>query len=143
MALDDVAFERLVLVVLHSLGYGDGETPVEPTQRSNDGGIDGIISLDRLGVQKVYVQAKRWAGTVGRPQLQQFVGALGPHRSGVFITTSGYSRDALEYAGQYDGRLVLIDGLQFVKLMIDAGVGVQTQKRIDLLKVDRDFFEDF
>ncbi|MDB4989682.1 MAG: Mrr restriction system protein [Myxococcaceae bacterium] len=102
-------FEHLVLELLHSLGYGTSKADLFHTGKSGDGGIDGIISLDRLGLEKVYVQAKRWKNSVGRPDVQAFFGALAGHRAtkGVFITTSTYSREAREFADSVSVRIPL------------------------------------
>jgi restriction system protein len=111
--------------------------------QSGDGGIDGIISLDRLGLEKVYVQAKRWQNTVGRPEIQAFFGALAGHRAnkGVFITTSSYSREAREYAARVSDSLVLVDGARLAALMIQHGVGV-SHRMLRIAKVDSDYFEE-
>ena len=103
--------------------------------------IDGIISLDRLGLEKVYVQAKRWQGTVGRPEIQAFYGALAGQRAkkGVFITTSGYTAQALQFAQSVEG-IVLVDGVRLAGLMVDHEVGV-TARVLKVPKVDVDYFE--
>jgi restriction system protein len=105
-------FEELVLELLHSLGYGTSETDLQRVGGSGDAGIDGIISLDKLGFEKVYVQAKRWQGSVGRPEVQGFFGALAGRRAkkGVFITTSSFTHEALDYGTQVSENVVLIDG---------------------------------
>jgi restriction system protein len=107
-----------------------------------DGGIDGIISLDKLGLERVYVQAKRWQNSVGRPEIQGFHGSLTGRRArkGVFITTSSYTRDARDFARQVADTIVLIDGRQLAELMIDNGVGV-TCRVLQLPKVDEEYFE--
>ncbi|MFC6591919.1 restriction endonuclease [Deinococcus lacus] len=147
-------FERAVIRVLRGMGYGGtGEgSNVEAlrreshTGRSGDGGIDGIIKLDALGVQNIYIQAKRYkqGNTIGRPELQGFVGALHGKRvaRGVFITTSHYTAEAKAYAeGEAQDRLVLIDGVQLANLMLSYGVGVQPKQTLTLLEIDEDFFE--
>ena len=116
------------------------------TGKSGDGGIDGIIKLDPLGVQNIYIQAKRYkqGNTIGRPELQGFVGALHGKRvaRGVFITTSHYTAEARAYAqGEAQDRLVLIDGDQLAALMLAYGIGVQKKRTLDVLEIDEDFFE--
>jgi len=143
-AADPIFFERLVLDVLHAMGYGKSRSDLQQTVASGDGGIDGIITLDRLGLEKVYVQAKRWnAGTVGRPEIQKFVGALAGHGGtrGVFITTSVFSADARKYVEHLPGSVVLIDGKQLASLMIEYGVGVTVQRTVKIARLDSDYFE--
>lgn len=136
-------FEQLVLDLLHAMGYGANRSALQRVGGSGDGGIDGIISLDRLGLEKVYVQAKRWKNTVGSPDIQGFMGALQLQGAskGVFITTSSYTRDAKEAAGRARGSIVLVDGGQLSALMMDHGVGV-SHKALRIPKVDGDYFED-
>lgn len=136
-------FETLVLDLLHALGYGTSEEDLQLVGAAGDGGIDGIISLDRLGFEKVYVQAKRWQRPVGRPEIQAFFGALaGRHaRKGVFITTSSFTREAREFEGQVSETVVLIDGLRLTNLMIDYGVGVTHYRTLRLPKIDADYFD--
>ncbi len=136
-------FERTVLQLLNAMGYGVHQTSLAQVGGPGDGGIDGIISHDRLGFEKVYVQAKRWQGNVGRPEIQAFFGALAGHRAtkGVFITTSDFTREAQEYAGRVSDSLVLVNGTRLTQLMIDFGVGV-TPRTILVPRVDSDFFED-
>ena len=136
-------FERLVVHLLVSMGYGGSfEEAGKATQKTADEGIDGVIKEDRLGLDAIYLQAKRWEGVVGRPEIQKFVGALHGQRAkkGVFITTSRFSREALEYVGQIDPKVVLIDGSDLVQLMIDYGVGVDTASVYEVKKIDSDFF---
>jgi restriction system protein len=135
-------FEQLVLDLLHAMGYGTDRTALQRVGGSSDGGIDGIISLDRLGLEKVYVQAKRWQGNVGRPELQSFSGALVGRRAkkGVFITTSNYTREAREFAETVADHVVIVDGTRLASLMIEHGVGV-THKPIKIPQVDGDYFE--
>lgn len=135
-------FEVIVLDVLHGLGYGITRNDLQRVGGSGDGGIDGVISLDKLGLEKVYVQAKRWQGTVGRPELQAFYGALAGQKAkrGVFITTSGFTSQASEFARSVEG-IVLIDGDHLVNLMMDTEVGVSSR----VLKVptlDSDYFDN-
>ncbi len=136
-------FENLVLDVLHALGYGLDRSSLQQVGKSGDGGIDGIISLDRLGLEKVYVQAKRWQNNVGRPEIQSFFGALAGHRAskGVFITSSSFTKEARGYATQVSDSLVLVDGARLAGLMIDHGVGVD-HRTVRIPQVDSDYFEE-
>ncbi len=136
-------FEKVVLDLLHAMGYGLGRESLESVGGSGDGGIDGIISLDRLGLEKVYVQAKRWQGTVGRPEIQGFFGALAGRRAkkGVFMTTSSYTREAKEFAASVSDSLVLVDGAQLTRLMMDHGVGVE-HKALAIPRINRDYFDE-
>jgi restriction system protein len=136
-------FEQLVLDLLHAMGYGTNRSDLQRVGGSGDGGIDGIISLDRLGLEKVYVQAKRWKSTVGSPEIQGFMGALQLQGAskGVFITTSAFTRDAKEAATKARGTIVLVDGAQLSALMMDHGVGA-SHKALRIPKVDGDYFED-
>ncbi|MDP2606991.1 MAG: restriction endonuclease [Deltaproteobacteria bacterium] len=138
-----VFFEDLVLDLLHALGYGASEEDLERVGHSGDGGIDGVISLDKLGFERVYVQAKRWQGSVGRPEVQAFYGALAGRRArkGVFITTSGFTREAREFGSQMADTIVLIDGPRLTSLMIDNGVGVTHYRVLRLPRVDDDYFD--
>ena len=135
-------FETIVLDLLHRMGYGASRGDLQRVGGSSDGGIDGIISLDKLGLEKVYVQAKRWQGTVGRPEIQAFYGALAGQRAnkGVFITTSGYSSQAVEFARSVE-RVVLIDGPRLVELMMDHEVGVSS-RTVRVPKIDSDYFDE-
>jgi restriction system protein len=135
-------FENLVLDLLHAMGYGTSRTHLQRVGGVGDEGIDGIISLDRLGLEKVYVQAKRWRNTVGRPDVQAFYAALRGQRAnkGVFITTSSFTSQATEFAHSIEG-LVLIDGARLAMLLIEHGVGV-TNRPISVPKVDSDYFDE-
>lgn len=135
-------FETLVLDVLHRLGYGTNRSDLQRVGRSGDGGIDGIISLDRLGLEKVYVQAKRWSNSVGRPEVQAFYGALAGQRAhkGVMLTTSTFTLQAYDFARSVE-RVVLVDGSRLADLMIDYEVGVTTRP-IRVPKLDLDYFEE-
>ncbi len=138
------SFERMVLDVLHAMGYGTSAADLVRTRTGADEGIDGIITLDRLGLEKIYVQAKRWTkGTVGRPEIQKFFGALAGQGAtrGVFITTSAFSKNAREYALQVNGSIVLVDGKRLADLMIEYGVGVTVQETVRVAKIDLDYFE--
>lgn len=135
-------FETIVLDLLHRMGYGASRADLQRVGGTGDGGIDGIISLDRLGLEKVYVQAKRWQSNVGRPELQAFYGALAGQKAkrGVFITTSTYSQQALAFATSVEG-IVLIDGQRLAGLMIDYEVGV-TARTVKIPKIDGDYFDE-
>lgn len=137
------SFESIVLEVLHAMGYGTSRDDLERVGGSGDGGIDGIISLDKLGLEKVYVQAKRWQNDVGSPVIREFVGGLqlkGADK-GVLITTSSFTKDAREAAEKALGSVVLVDGRRLAQLMIDHEVGVTHQKRLSVPKIDSDYFE--
>jgi len=139
-------FERAVLRLLLAMGYGGAEGRAIPTQLVRDGGIDGIIDQDALGLARIYVQAKRYdplQGSVGRPAIQAFVGALVGNNAnqGVFITTAQFSKDARDYAESVGVRVVLIDGERLARLMIRYRVGVQVKDSVDIVEVDEDFFE--
>jgi restriction system protein len=136
-------FEQVVLDVLQAIGYGGSrQDAAERLGRSGDGGVDGVIREDKLGLDLIYVQAKRWANTVGRPEIQQFVGALNGQRAskGVFITTSSFSREATDYANAVNPRVVLVDGKQLAELMLDHDVGVSVVTRYEIKRVDLDYF---
>jgi len=138
-------FEHLVVELLVKMGYGGSRQDAgERIGKSGDGGIDGIIKEDRLGLDTIYLQAKRWQGTVGRPEIQKFVGALQGQRArkGVFITTSSYTSEAIEYASRIDTKVVLIDGRQLAGLMIDFDVGVSVVTTYQVKRIDSDYFED-
>jgi restriction system protein len=138
-------FERLVVELLVQMGYGGTLRDAgQAVGRSGDGGIDGIIKEDRLGLDLIYLQAKRWEGTVGRPEIQRFAGALQGHRArkGVFITTSEFTREAEDYVKAIDPKLVLIDGSTLARLMIDHGVGVSTERSYEVKKIDSDYFSE-
>lgn len=138
-------FERLVIDLLVQMGYGGSrEEAARAVGRSGDGGIDGVIDEDRLGLDVIYVQAKRWEGSVGRPEIQKFAGALQGQRAkkGVFITTSSFTRDADDYAARIDSRIVLIDGRRLATLMFDANVGVAPRMSFTVKSIDGDYFEE-
>ena len=138
-------FESLVVDVLVRMGYGGSRKDAgEAIGQAGDEGIDGIIKEDRLGLDIIYIQAKRWESTVGRPEVQRFAGALQGRRArkGVFITTSSFSREAVDYAGRIDTKVILINGKQLAELMIDHGVGVRTDATYELKRIDADYFPD-
>ena len=131
-----------MLDLLHRMGYGASRADIQRVGGSGDGGIDGVISLDKLGLEKVYVQAKRWQQTVGRPEVQAFYGALAGQRAnkGVFITTSGYTAQAIEFARSVE-RIVLVDGSRLAELMMDNEVGVSA-RTVKVPKIDSDYFDE-
>lgn len=138
-------FEQLVVELLVVMGYGGSRRDAgERIGRSGDGGIDGIIKEDRLGLDVIYIQAKRWQGTVGRPDIQKFVGALHGQRArkGVFMTTSSFSGDARDYVSHIDVKVVLLDGIQIANLMIDHGVGVTPVATYVVKRLDSDYFDE-
>ncbi|MCR6685998.1 MAG: restriction endonuclease [Pseudoxanthomonas sp.] len=138
-------FEQAVVELLVAMGYGGSRRDAgERIGKSGDGGIDGIIKEDRLGLDTIYVQAKRWQSTVGRPEIQKFVGALHGQRArkGVFMTTSGFSQEAYEYVSHIDVKVVLLDGIQIANLMIDAGVGVTPVANYVIKRLDSDYFDE-
>lgn len=135
-------FETIVLDLLHRMGYGASRADLQRVGGSGDGGIDGVISLDRLGLEKVYVQAKRWQDNIGRPHLQAFYGALAGQKAkkGVFITTSAYTTQALDFARSVEG-IVLIDGVRLADLMIDCELGI-TARTVKIPTIDGDYFDE-
>lgn len=139
-------FERIVLQLLLAMGYGGTLTDAgEQVGRSGDDGVDGVIKEDKLGLDVVHLQAKRWVDKpVSRPHVQSFAGSLEGQRSrkGVFITTSYFTSDAKEYVRRIEKRIVLIDGQELAKLMIDHGVGVTEVRSFSLLRLNETYFED-
>lgn len=136
-------FERLVIDVLVKMGYGGTRKDAgKAIGRSGDGGIDGIINEDRLGLDVIYIQAKKWEGSVGRPELQKFAGALQGKRAkkGIFISTSTFTNEAKEYVSQIDSKITLIDGETLSQLMIDYNVGINSIATYELKKIDNDYF---
>ena len=140
-----IFFERLVVELLLKMGYGGSRQDAgRAIGRSGDGGIDGIINEDRLGLDSIYLQAKRWENPVGRPEIQKFAGALAEHRAkkGVFITTSSFTKEALASATKHDARIVLIDGEKLATLMIDHGLGVTLEASYEIKRIDSDYFAE-
>jgi restriction system protein len=138
-------FERMVVELLLKMGYGGSRKDAgQAIGRAGDEGIDGVISEDRLGLDIVYLQAKKWDGTVGRSEIQTFVGALHGKRAkkGVFITTGSFSGDAIAYVEHIDPQVVLIDGRRLAELMIDSDVGVNTAAMYQVKRVDSDYFDE-
>ncbi len=146
-------FERIVIDLLVKMGYGGSRRDAgRAVGKSGDGGIDGIIKEDKLGLDVIYIQAKRWEGSaasspplhlLGRPEIQKFAGALQGHRAskGVFITTSSYTREAKDYSGIINTKIILIDGIELTSLMIDHNVGVSSVGAYEVKKIDTDYFE--
>lgn len=138
-------FERLVIDVLIKMGYGGSRKEAgEAMGRSGDGGIDGIIKEDKLGLDIIFIQAKRWENTVGIPEIQKFAGALQGQRArkGIFITTSNFSKEALDYVKNIDSKMILIDGQRLSELMIAHNVGVSTVSTYEVKKIDSDYFTE-
>lgn len=145
MGCSPAFFERLVVDLLVKMGYGGSRKDAgQAIGRSGDGGIDGIIKEDRLGLDVIYIQAKRWEGTVGRPEIQKFVGALQGLRArkGIFITTSSFSSEAMQYVAMIESKVVLIDGRTLANFMIDHGVGVSPVASYEIKRVDTDYFTE-
>ncbi len=137
-------FERLVVQVLVSMGYGGGyKEAAKVAGRSGDEGIDGVINQDKLGLDVIYIQAKRWSNPVGRPEIQKFVGALHGQQAnkGVFITTSTFTSEAENYAEKVGSKIILINGKKLAELMIEHNVGVYVTSLYELKSIDTDFFE--
>ncbi len=138
-------FERLVVDILVKMGYGGTRRDAgQAVGRSGDEGVDGIIKEDRLGLDIIYVQAKRWDNPVGRPEVQKFAGALQGHRArkGIFITTSAFTKDAEDYASRIDTRIILIDGEALAHLMVDHNVGVSPVASYEVKRIDSDYFTE-
>ena len=138
-------FEELVVDLLVKMGYGGSRRDAgEAVGRTGDGGIDGIIREDKLGLDVVYIQAKRWNNSVGAPAVQAFAGSLEGHRArkGVFITASTFTRDALEYVKRIEKKIVLIDGGELTHLMIEHGVGVRDIEEYVVRELDEGYFAD-
>ena len=143
--VDPSYFEQVILDLLGKMGYGVNEGKLVRTGGPGDGGIDGIVHLDRLGLDKIYLQAKRWKkeNVVRRPEIQAFFGSLAGRKAtkGVFITTSKFTQDAIDFAKSVSDTLVLIDGKQLSQLMIEYEVGISSKKRISIPEIDQDYFE--
>ena len=140
-----IFFERLVVELLVKMGYGGSRQDAgKAVGRSGDEGIDGMIKEDRLGLDVIYIQAKRWDATIGRPEIQKFVGALQGQRAkkGIFITTADFSNEAIQYASSIDCKIVLVDGEQLAQLMIDFNLGVSKIAFYEIKKVNSDYFTE-
>jgi len=137
--------ERVVVDLVIRMGYGGSRKDAgEALGRSGDEGIDGIIKEDPLGLDIIYLQAKRWDGTVGRPDIQKFAGALQGQRArkGIFITTSSFTADAQEYVSKIDSKIILIDGARLSRLMFDHGIGVSVASNYEVKRIDSDYFTE-
>lgn len=137
--------ERLVVDLIVKMGYGGSMKDAgEAIGRSGDEGIDGIIKEDPLGLDTIHLQAKRYEGTIGRPEIQKFAGALQGQRAkkGIFITTSSYTKEARDYVSKIDSKIILIDGQTLAQLMYDHDVGVQLQTVYSIKRVDADYFDE-
>jgi restriction system protein len=143
-ASSPIFFEKVVLNLLVAMGYGGSiEDAARTTKRSGDDGIDGVIKEDRLGLDLIHIQAKRWKDKpVGRPEIQNFAGSLEGQRGrkGVFITTSSFSPEAREYVSRIEKKIILVDGAELARLCVDFGVGVISQNSYSVKKLDSDFF---
>ncbi len=142
--MDPYQFEQLVVDLLVAMGYGGSrEEAAKVTQGANDEGIDGIIKEDRLGLDVIYVQAKRWQANIGRKEIQAFVGALAGKQAnkGVFITTSAFGKNATEYANAVSQKIILVDGILLGKLMIEFNIGVSKADEFIIKRIDTDYFE--
>ena len=136
-------FEKLVLDLLIKMGYGGSEVEnSEVTPKGSDEGIDGIIKEDKLGLDKIYIQAKKWENNIGRPEIQKFVGALQGKRAkkGIFITTSTFSKEAFEYIRNLDTAVILIDGKKLAEYMIENELGITLKQNYKLYNIDSDYF---
>ncbi len=140
-------FERLVVALLVKMGYGGSiKDAGRAVGKSGDEGIDGIIKEDKLGLDVIYIQAKRWKenNIIGRPEIQKFVGALAGQgaKKGIFITASSFSKEALEYKPMNDTKVILIDGIELANLMIEYNLGVAPLHSYELKRIDSDYFEE-
>ncbi len=138
-------FERAVIDLLLKMGYGGNrQDAAKAVGKSGDEGIDGIINEDKLGLDVIYIQAKRWEGAVGRPEIQKFAGALQGKRAkkGIFISTSSFTKEARSYVSNIDTRIILIDGERLAQLMVDHDVGVSTAGTYEIKKIDSDYFDE-
>lgn len=143
--MDPIRFERLVLDLLLAMGYGGSrEEAARTTKLSNDEGIDGVINEDRLGLNVIYVQAKRWQNTVGRKEIQSFVGALAGQQAhkGVFITTSDFADTARQFVKTIAQKIILMDGERLAELMIEHNIGVARSHAYEIKRIDSDYFEE-
>ncbi|MCC6543045.1 MAG: restriction endonuclease [Nitrospirae bacterium] len=136
-------FEKIVVELLVKMGYGGSRQDAgKAIGKSGDEGIDGIIKEDRLGLDIIYIQAKRWTGIVGRPEVQKFAGALQGQRAkkGILITTSAFSQEAHDYASRIESKIILIDGESLAQLMIDNNLGVSSMANYEIKRIDSDYF---
>jgi len=138
-------FERLVIDLLVKMGYGGTRKDAgQAIGKSGDEGIDGIIKEDRLGLDVIYIQAKRWGNPVSRPEIQKFVGALQGQKAkkGIFITTSIFTHEAEDYVKKIENKIILIDGDMLAKLMIDHNIGVSPLSSYEIKRMDMDYFTE-
>jgi restriction system protein len=138
-------FEKIVVELLVKMGYGGSRKDAgKAVGKTKDEGIDGIIKEDRLGLDIIYIQAKKWENTVSRPEIQKFAGALQGQRAkkGIFLTTSSFSKEAHDYANRIDNKIILLDGEQLAQLMIDHNVGVTPVQNYEIKKIDSDYFTE-
>ena len=143
--VDPFRFERIVLDLLVAMGYGGSfKEAAAVTQKTGDEGIDGVINEDRLGLDVIYIQAKRWKSSIGRPEIQNFVGALAGKKAGkgIFITTSEFHDNARDYAAGIHQKVILIDGRRLAELMIEHGIGVAEEHAYSVKKIDSDYFDE-
>jgi restriction system protein len=143
--VDPFRFEQIVLDLLVKMGYGGSkDEAAQVTQRTGDHGIDGVINEDRLGLDVIYVQAKRWQNNIGRPEIQNFVGALAGKKAskGIFITTSDFHDNARDYAAGLHQKVILVDGTRLAELMIEHNIGVAPEQSYVVKKIDSDYFEE-
>jgi restriction system protein len=143
--IDPFRFEQVVLDLLVAMGYGGSRKEAAAvTQKTSDEGIDGVINEDRLGLDVIYIQAKRWKANVGRPEIQSFVGALAGKKAtkGIFITTSGFHDNASDYAAGLHQKVILIDGRRLAELMIEHNIGVTEEHAYRVKKIDSDYFDE-
>jgi restriction system protein len=143
--VDPFRFEQVVLDLLVKMGYGGSRKEAAAvTQKTGDEGIDGVINEDRLGLDVIYIQAKRWKHNVGRPEIQSFVGALAGKKAnkGIFITTSAFHDNASDYATGLHQKVILIDGRRLAELMIEHNIGVAEEHAYRVKKIDTDYFEE-
>ncbi|HSW57326.1 MAG TPA: restriction endonuclease, partial [Dehalococcoidales bacterium] len=138
-------FEHMVIDLLVAMGYGGSrKEAARAIGKSGDEGIDGVINEDRLGLDVIYIQAKKWEGSVGRPEIQKFAGALqGQHaKRGIFITTSSFTKEAIDFASRVENKIVLISGDTLVNYMIDYNVCVVSSANYEVKKIDPDYFTE-
>jgi restriction system protein len=138
-------FEKIVVDLVVAMGYGGSyDDAAKAIGKRGDEGVDGIINEDRLGLDVIYIQAKKWDGTVGRPEIQKFAGALQGQRAkkGIFVTTSDFSKEAYDYASRIDSKVILLDGVKIAQYMFDRNVGVSISAVYEIKKIDNDYFVD-
>lgn len=145
LSKEPIFFERLILDLLNRMGYAFDDDSAIATKYSGDKGIDGIIKEDKFGFNNIYIQAKRWNGSVGRPEIQKFLGAVAGQggTKGLFITTSFFTKDAIEFAKkQLQVKLILVDGKMLTDLMMEYNLGVSVESTYEIKRIDMDYFDD-